>query len=150
MLADSLLVIPKSCTVHRASFPPSELSCYLQSCLISLSHTALPDHSGRSFSLPDTFSLLCNTTDTFHIGNTSSEDVNHFLFTTLRSTNQCHTRIHPRTPRRQKLGWDVQPCPQEPGRSGSAQPGGTHLSLTRRISWWKRSTCSKLALSVTE
>ena len=25
-----------------------------------------------------------------------------------------------------------------------------HLSLTRRMSWWKRSTCSKLALSVTE
>lgn len=26
----------------------------------------------------------------------------------------------------------------------------TYLSLTRRMSWWNRSTCSKLALSVTE
>ena len=34
----------------------------------------------------------------------------------------------------------------EPGM-GCPSP---HLSLTRRMSWWKRSTCSKLALSVTE
>lgn len=35
-------------------------------------------------------------------------------------------------------------------RAGERQWYSTHLSLTLRISWWKRSTCSKLALSVTE
>lgn len=40
--------------------------------------------------------------------------------------HKSHIRICLRAPRRQKLGWDVQPCPQdgwqEPGGSGSAQP----------------------------
>lgn len=45
---------------------------------------------------------------------------------------------------------DLNPPSVVCSRAGELQWCSTHLSLTLRISWWKRSTCSKLALSVTE
>lgn len=79
--------VPALCTEHPSPF--QNWAGYRQRCLISLSHIALPDHSGRSFSLPEASSLHYNTTDPFHIERASSlsEEVNHFLLTTLRSTN---------------------------------------------------------------
>lgn len=103
-----------ACTVHRASFLPLQSQTgYLQRCPICLSHTALPDRSGRSFSLPDLFPLHHNTTELFHTESTTcfSEVVKHFLFLICRSTNP-HTRTCPETPRRRKAGRDVQPAPR--------------------------------------
>lgn len=88
---------PSACTVHRASFSLFRATrvTFMGVCL---SHTALPDHSGRSFALPDPFSLHHNTTEHIESATCLPEEMKHFLFLRGRSTNP-HTRICPGTPR---------------------------------------------------
>lgn len=114
MLADPLLVILK-CLHCAQSILPSLQSWagYLQRCLISLSHTALAEVS------PDTFSLHWNTTDPFHTESPSRlSEVNHFLFTTLRSTNATLWFVSRHAEGR---SWD-QVCSHPPGWWGAPWP----------------------------